>query len=271
MLRASSLYLACVLFFGCSNDAIVHAKQMPQSALPDSPDTVSQVMNTAYSESQDSSSSRVFTAQQGNTSPIPTDAQIPQTKRILGIIPNFRAVSTSQVLPPQSAKDKFITATEDSFDYSALVLPAVLAGYSMATRATPEFRQGAAGYGRYFWHSWVDQSSENYAVEFIVPTLTHEDIRYYTLGKGGFFKRTGYALSRAIITRSDSGTATFNIGEVVGAGAAAGITNLYYPASERTFGNTAQKWGLNVGIDAGTFVFKEFWPDINHALFHNKD
>jgi hypothetical protein len=172
------------------------------------------------------------------------------------------------VLPPQSAKDKFVTTTEDSFDYSALVLPAVLAGYSMATRATPEFRQGAAGYGRYFWHSWVDQSSENYAVEFIVPTLTHEDIRYYTLGRGGFFKRTGYAISRAVVTRSDSGTATFNLGEVVGAGAAAGVSNLYYPESERTLGNTAQKWGLNVGVDAGTFVFKEFWADINHALFH---
>jgi hypothetical protein len=37
-----------------------------------------------------------------------------------------------------------------------------------------------------------------------VPTLTHEDIRYYTLGKGGFCKRTGYALSRAVVTRSDS-------------------------------------------------------------------
>jgi hypothetical protein len=141
----------------------------------------------------------------------------------------------------------------------------------MASGATLEFHQGVAGYGRYFWHNWVDQTSENYAVEFVVPTLAHEDIRYYTLGKGGFFKRTSYALSRAVVTRSDSGSATFNMGEVVGAGAAAGLSNLYYPASERTFGNTAQKWSLNVGIDAGTFVFKEFWPDINRALFHIKN
>ena len=56
----------------------------------------------------------------------------------------------------------------------------------MATNATPEFHQGAAGYDRYLWHSYVDQSIENYAVEFAVPVLTHEDIRYYTLGKGGF-------------------------------------------------------------------------------------
>jgi hypothetical protein len=134
----------------------------------------------------DLSSSNDPTAFQKSSTPSPsTDAQIPQTKRILGIIPNFRAVSANQVLPPQSAKEKFITATEDSFDYSALPLPAALTGYSMATNATPEFHQGAAGYSRYLWHSDVDQSIENYAVEFVVPALTHEDIRYYRLGKGG--------------------------------------------------------------------------------------
>jgi hypothetical protein len=125
--------------------------------------------------------------------------------------------------------------------------------------------------GRYLWHSYVDQSIENYAVEFVVPALTHEDIRYYTLGKGGFFKRTGYALSRVVIARRRAGTATFNSGEVIGSGAAAGISNLYYPARERTLGNTTQKWGINVGVDAATFVFKELWPDINHALFHNRN
>jgi hypothetical protein len=64
-------------------------------------------------------------------------------------------------LRPSISKEKFITASEDSFDYSALLLPAALAGYSMATKATPEFHQGAAGYGRYFWHSYADQSIEN--------------------------------------------------------------------------------------------------------------
>jgi hypothetical protein len=57
------------------------------------------------------------------------DAAAPQTKRILGIIPNFRAISTDQKLPPQTVKEKFVTATEDSFDYSAIFIPALLAGY----------------------------------------------------------------------------------------------------------------------------------------------
>jgi hypothetical protein len=199
------------------------------------------------------------------------ESQSQQTKRILGIIPNFRAVSTDVKLPPQSVKDKFVTATEDSFDYSSVFIPALLAGYDLEVRATPEFHDGAAGYARYFWHSAVDQTSENYMVEFVVPSLTHEDTRYYTLGRGGFFKRTGYALSRAVITRSDSGKETFNLSEVVGAGASSGLSNLYYPSAERSLSNTGTEWGLDIAIDAASFCVKEFWPDVNHRLFHIKD
>ena len=158
--------------------------------------------------------------------------------------------------------------TQDSFDYSSIVTPALLAAYSKGTDATPEFRQGAAGYARYFWHAAVDQTSENYMVEFIVPVITHEDTRYYTLGRGGFLKRAGYALSRSVITRSDDDREVFNISEVVGSGAAAGLSSLYYPTRERSFANTGSQWGLDIGVDAASFVAREFWPDINHWLFH---
>jgi hypothetical protein len=199
------------------------------------------------------------------------EERLPQTKRILGIIPNFRSVSTDERLPPQSVKEKFMDATEDSFDYSSIVIPGVIAGYSMAKNSYPEFHQGAAGYARYFWHSAVDQTSENYMVEFIVPTITREDTRYYTLGRGGFLKRTGYALSRIAVTRNDAQNETFNVSEVFGAGASSGISSLYYPGRERTFGNVGTEWGLDLAIDAASFEVREFWPDINRHIFHSKD
>ena len=202
--------------------------------------------------------------------PTPGD-QAPQTKRILGIIPNFRSVSTDEQLPPMSVKEKFLTATDDSFDYSSIFIPAALAGYAMGLKETPEFGEGAVGYGRYFWHAAVDQTSENYMVEFILPVVTREDNRYYTLGRGGFFKRTGYALSRAMVTRADSGKETFNISEVMGAGASAGLSSLYYPTRERSFGNTGSEWAVDIGIDAASFWIKEFWPDINRRFFHQSD
>ena len=271
---------ACLLLASCSVCGVAQAQQTSQASLPESPGAIL-ASNTHRALADDTSSSNDAAAeppslQQNTPSSSPSgqsasDQQATQTKRILGIIPNFRAVSSDTKLPPQSPKEKLLTATLDSFDYSSLVLPAVIAGYGQATNATPEFHQGAAGYARYYWHSFVDQAIENYMVEAIGPIITHQDNRYYTLGHGGFLKRTGYSLSRAVITRNDAGNNTFNSSEVIGAGAAAGISNLYYPSRERTFSNTASKWGLNVGIDAGTFFFKEFWPDINKAIFHTKD
>ena len=228
------------------------------SALPDAP---------SYSTSLTTSTATQAPAQ----SPAPLAGEGDdgtQTKRILGIFPNFRSVSANQHLPPQSVKEKFVTATQDSFDYSSIFTPALLAGYDQARNSTPEFRQGGIGYGRYLWHSVVDQTSENYWVEFIVPAITHEDTRYYTLGNGGFQKRAFYAIKHVVVTRNDAGKDVFNSGEVVGAALGAALSNAYYPAPERTFGNTARQWGTSVGIDAFTFALREFWPDINHALFH---
>jgi hypothetical protein len=280
MSKSPFFYFVCLLLISSSVYDVAEAQQATQSPLPDSPG-FALASSTDHISTDDTSSSNQPAAepptlQQSNASSSPsgqqtTDQSGTQTKRILGIFPNFRAVSANTHLPPQTVKDKFVTATQDSFDYSSIFLPAAVAGINQATNATPEFRQGAAGYGRYFWHDFVDQASENYLVEFILPAITREDNRYYTLGSGGFLKRAGYSLSRAVITRNDAGHDTFNISEVVGAGAAAGISNLYYPQPERTLNNTLDKWVTNVGIDAGTFLFHEFWPDVNKALFHTKN
>lgn len=194
-----------------------------------------------------------------------------QTKRILGIVPNFRSVSADTKLPPQSPEQKFKGATEDSFDYSSVIYTGILAGVAQAEGSYPEFHTGAAAYGRYFWHSFVDQTDENYEVEFVFPSLLHQDSRYYTLGHGGFVKRTGYSFSRVFITRTDAGRETFNASEVVGAGAASGISDLYYPSPDRTWTKTGQRWVVSMALDGGTFIFKEFWPDINNRFFHQKN
>jgi hypothetical protein len=193
-----------------------------------------------------------------------------QSKRILWIFPNYRAVSANTQLPPLSLKDKFWLATKDSFDYSSFISAGIIAGASQANKSYPEFGQGAKGFGRYYWHAVADQAVGNYLTEAIVPAATHEDPRYYTLGHGGFFKRTGYAVSRLLITRTDSGRRTVNISEIVGNGAGAGISDLYYPSRGRTWTKTGQKWVTQIGLDGFFNIVKEFWPDINQAVFHGK-
>jgi len=194
-----------------------------------------------------------------------------QTKRILGIIPNFRSVSVDVKLPPESVKDKFKESSQDAFDYSDFIFVGMLAGVGQAENSYPEFHQGAVGYGRYYWHSLADQVDEDYLVEFIFPAALHQDPRFYTLGRGGFVKRAFYAFSRIVVTRTDNGNETFNASEIVGAGAAAGISGLYYPSPERTWTKTGQRWVLNIGLDGSTFVFQEFWPNINNKFFHQKN
>lgn len=193
-------------------------------------------------------------------------ARPPSSKRIFGIVPNFRTVSTDEKLPPMSVKAKFTTAFQDSFDYSSIFIPAALAGYSLGTNADPEFGGGGLGYARYLWHAAADQTQENFLVEAIIPSLTHEDPRFYTLARGTFTKRAGYALTRAFVTRSDDGRSVFNASEIFGSGSAAGISTLYYPTRERSLGNTTKQWGLNVGVDAVAFVVKEFAPDIAQKI-----
>lgn len=193
-----------------------------------------------------------------------------QPRRILWIIPNYRAVRANTYLPPLSVKEKFWLATEDTFDYSDFILVGGLAGISLGQNSQPSFGQGAAGYGRYYWHIFVDGAVENYMTEAILPTLTKEDPRYYTLGKGGFVKRTGYAISRLFVTRTDAGKNTFYMSEFVGAGAAAGIGNLYYPPQSNPWVKTYQRWGTQLALDAVFNVLKEFWPDIDQKVFHGK-
>ena len=209
-------------------------------------------------------------------SPLADSDEGRQTKRILGIIPNFRSVSVNSHLPAQTRREKFIGFAQDSFDYSSFAFIGLLSGVSQLQDSTPEFHTGPPAYARYYWHNFVDQTDENLWVGFLLPVALRQDPRFYTLGGGnvekqnGFAKRVGYAFSRILVTRMDSGGNSFNFSEVVGAGAAAGISNLYYPGSNRGWTKTGQRWALNVGIDGATFVFKEFWPDINHAIFHSK-
>jgi hypothetical protein len=199
------------------------------------------------------------------------DSQGKQTKRMFWVVPNFGAVSANQQLPPMSTREKFKLAASDSVtDYSSYTWAAILAGQAMALNSDPEFGRGAAGYGRYYWHNFVDGISGTFFTEAIVPAMTHEDPRYYTMGKGGFFRRTGYAIACAFITRTDSGGTTFNWSEVGGNALEAGLANAYYPAEERGASQTARNFGTQMESAVLNHIFQEFWPDIRTKIFRRK-
>jgi hypothetical protein len=216
-------------------------------------------------------SCRLGIAQQ---SPLP-DAQQPQTKspqpkpaqagskgeygkhHILWIIPNYRSDESTLEFKPLTPRQKFKLAFDDSFDPTAFLVAGVFAGSSMAQRQYPSFGQGAAGFGKYYGGAFADQAIGNIMTEAFLPIALHQDPRYFTKGKGGFLKRTGYAISREVITRNDDGHSHFNTSELLGNAIAAGISNAYYPAADRSFSNTFNKWGQQIGLDTGFNIMKE--------------
>jgi len=199
------------------------------------------------------------------------DAEAQQSKRMFYVIPNFAAVNAHTQLSPMSTREKFVLAAHDSLiDYSSFVWTGILAGQAMALNSDPELGHGAAGYGRYYWRTFADGVSGTFFTEAIVPAITHEDPRYYTMGEGGFFRRTGYAISRTFVTKTDSGGTSFNWSEVVGNGLEAGLSNAYYPPQERGLSQTARNFGTQMESAVLNHVFQEFWPDIRRKVFRGK-
>jgi hypothetical protein len=157
-----------------------------ESKLPPSPFAT----NDGIENLPDAPSTRTQTATTvGDQSQVPKDEL--QTKRQMGIMPNFRSVSPGETVPPPTVKERFLTTTEDNFDYSALMFDGIIAAYSESSNATPEFHKGMPGFARYYWHTVADQSVENYFVEFIIPSIRHEETRRQLLEADGIFVEPG--------------------------------------------------------------------------------
>ena len=188
-------------------------------------------------------------------------------KRVLGVLPNYRTANETAIYTPITAKQKLTIGAKDSFDYPLVMLAGVLAGFGQLTNQNPSFGQGLAGYGRRLGTSYADQAIGNMMTEAMYPSLLHEDPRYFRRGHGSIGSRTWYALTRVMVTRTDSGGRRFNFSEWMGNATAVAISNSYYP-DYRTAGANAAKLGQQVGTDALSQVLKEFWPDIKRKFSH---
>jgi hypothetical protein len=186
--------------------------------------------------------------------------------RLFYTLPNFLTVETRDV-PPLTPKQKFAVVTRGSFDYILLPWYGFLAGLSQAENSEPGFGQGASGYGKRYAAYFADGTIENYFTGAILPSVLHQDPRFYASSTGSFPRRTAYAISRIFVTHTDEGRTQFNYSEIVGSAIAAGIsTYSYHPKGDHSLPNTASVWGTQVGYDTITYVVKEFWPDIRRKL-----
>jgi hypothetical protein len=190
--------------------------------------------------------------------------------RLFFTLPNFLTVETKDV-PPLTAWQKMKVVTRGAFDPVMIPWYGIQAGLSQALNTEAGYGQGAEGYGKRYATHFADGTIENYFSQAFLPILLRQDPRYFQMGKGGFKRRTGYAVSRIFITRSDSGHRQFNFSEIVGSGVASAIsTYSYHPQADRNVPNTVTGWWTQIGWDTLTIFLKEFWPDINRKLTKKK-
>jgi hypothetical protein len=181
-----------------------------------------------------------------------------EKQRVLSIIPNFY-VSYVPNAAPLNTRQKFQLAWKTTLDPVTFAVSGIFAGIEQAQNTFPGYGQGAQGYGKRYGASLADSMTGTFLSSAILPSLFRQDPRYFYKGTGSKRSRFFYALSSAVICKGDNGHWQPNYSNIVGNLAAGGISNLYYPASDRNgAGLTFENGFIGIGSTAVANVLQEF-------------
>jgi Carboxypeptidase regulatory-like domain len=182
-----------------------------------------------------------------------------EKQRVLAVMPNFY-VSYVPNAVPLTAKQKFELASKMVIDPFTFALTGVVAGAEQAKNRFSEYGQGAQGYGKRFGAAYAGIVSSTFIGSAILPSILKQDPRYFYKGTGTKRSRLLYALANAVICKGDNRLWQPNYSGIAGSLIAGGLSNLYYPKSDRNrvglvFENTA----IGIGETAVLDVLQEFF------------
>ncbi len=140
------------------------------------------------------------------------------------------------------------------------------AGIAQAASDHPAYGQGGQGYGKRYGAAFADNESGVFFQSYLLPTIFHQDPRYYRRPELPVSRRAAYAATRTMITRNDSGRTVLNVSYLAGGLISTSIANTYYPYNERGIDDTMVRWSGGILTDSGLLVLHEFWPDISRRL-----
>ena len=190
--------------------------------------------------------------------------------RVMGVRPS-QTVDSVQPVCPLTNSEKFRVFLRDSYSPFNGIAAGFNAAISQATQGRKGYGQGWDAYGSRYGAAFADSESSGLFQSFLLPALFHQDPRYFRLREGTFFHRSIYATTRVFVTHGDNGHHQFNVSEILGGFASAGLANVYYPSDRREVGDVLVRAGLGIVSDAGWNLFKEFGPDITHHFRHHKE
>ena len=170
--------------------------------------------------------------------------------------------TTSQTSDPMTIADKWANFDHETIAPFTLAAGAFNAAVSQVTRSAPLYGRHWSAYPKRFGASVGDIVSQNFFADFLLASAFHEDPRYHRKGPSRrLWPRIGYAISRSIVTRADSGDPTFNWSNVLGTAMSAGLSNAYYPSVSRTVAASATNWGTSMVGTGLVNLLPEFLPD----------
>jgi Carboxypeptidase regulatory-like domain len=179
-------------------------------------------------------------------------------QRVFGIIPNFYS-SYIWAAEPLDARQKFDLAFHSLTDPIEFVGIGIIAGAEQATNTFPGYGQGAGGFAKRYGAAYADEVSGRVIGSAILPSLIHQDPRYFYKGSGSLSSRAFYAISRALVTRGDGGQTEPNYSRLFGSFAAGGLANLYYPRADRGLGLTLADGFVSIAGHAVDNLVREFF------------
>lgn len=183
--------------------------------------------------------------------------ELEEQQRIMGFIPNFYVVYDAKNAVPLTNKLKFQMAYKVSVDPVSVVGAAFLAGMNQAGD-TPNYQQGAVGYGERFGAVYADGLTDIMFGGAILPSLLHQDPRYFYQGTGTTKSRVMHAISAPFICRGDSGRNEINFSSMGGDLISGAISNAYYPESNRGAGLVFEGFALSTGERMVSTLVQEF-------------
>ena len=182
--------------------------------------------------------------------------KVEETQRVLGIIPNFYVVYEPDPVP-LTAKLKFRLALKVASDPITATGIAFLSAVQQAGD-TPDYGQGAQGFGKRYGANSADGFSDIMIGGAILPSLLHQDPRYFYQGTGTKKSRVAHAMAHPFVCKGDNGKWQPNYSSLGGDLASSGISNLYYPQSNRGTGLVFVNFGISTAERVATSLAQEF-------------
>lgn len=178
-------------------------------------------------------------------------------QRVLGILPSFYT-SYDWHAVPLAPKQKFELAFRATTDPFAFAGAAFLASVEQANNSFPGYGQGVQGYAKRFGSAYANDFFGRMLGSALLPSLFHQDPRYFYKGSGSIRSRALYAMGSAIICRGDNGRMQPNYSHFLGTMAAGALSNLYYPPASRGVSLAFLNGLIETAGNAGNNLLREF-------------